>query len=88
MARDAIGMSGCYIEDNGNPLPTPSSFDSIAHSTSDIVTLVDIDFTAYRKANENKAVRKNCTIPNWLNIEAEKLALISQRFFKKLYKKN
>ena len=27
---------------------------------------------AYRKKNDNRSVRKNLTIPNWLNIAAEK----------------
>ena len=36
------------------------------------MTLVDIDFDIYRRKNELRAVKKNCTIPSWLNYEAEK----------------
>lgn len=36
------------------------------------VSLVDVDFTKYRKKVDNKMVRKNVTIPNWLNKAAEK----------------
>ena len=35
-----------------------------------LTTLVDIDFTEYRKKVDNKSVRRNVTIPNWLNREA------------------
>jgi post-segregation antitoxin (ccd killing protein) len=36
---------------------------------------VDVDFIAYRKANENRAVKKTLTIPSWLNAEAEKAGI-------------
>ena len=38
----------------------------------DIVTLVDVDFTEYRKRNENRAVRKNVTIPYRVCAAADK----------------
>ena len=37
-----------------------------------VLTLVDVNFTEYRKRMDNKAVRRNVTLPNWLNAEAEK----------------
>ena len=36
-----------------------------------VVSLVDIDSGEYRKKIDTKAVRKNVTIPSWLNYEAE-----------------
>ena len=33
--------------------------------------MVDIDFAEYRKRADNKTVRRNVTLPNWLNQEAE-----------------
>lgn len=36
------------------------------------VSMVDIDFSEYRRKTENKAVRKNVTIPGWMDYEAEK----------------
>ncbi|MEG1930669.1 MAG: type II toxin-antitoxin system HicB family antitoxin, partial [Anaerovorax sp.] len=75
MARDAISMLGCYHEDESKDIPDPSSLDSIAAKTDEIKTLVDVDFDLYRKRTENKAVRKNCTIPSWLNLEAEKAGI-------------
>lgn len=75
MARDAIGILGIDIEDDSENLPKPSKLEKIKAEYRGIVTLVDVDFEAYRKKNDLRAVRKNCTIPSWLNVEAEKAGL-------------
>ena len=73
MARDAIGVVGIDMEDDGETLPEPTPISKVkADSAADIVTLVDVDFGEYRKKNDMRAVKKNCTIPSWLNFEAEK----------------
>ena len=78
MARDAIGANGITLQDLGREIPVPSDIsdidikngtfdkDGISH-----VSFVDIDFDEYRKT-DNKTVRRNVTLPNWLNQEAEK----------------
>lgn len=71
MARDAIGLIGIDLEDEGKSIPEPNSV-KYSKEKGDIVTLVDVDFYEYRKKVDNKAVKKNCTIPYWLNVEAEK----------------
>lgn len=71
MARDAIGMLGCYLQDEKKPIPAPSSLDLIDRQECDIVSLVDIDFDEYRRKHEMRTVRKNVTIPSWLNEAAE-----------------
>lgn len=70
MARDAIGLWGICEEDAGRSIP-PSSIALPEHDKNEIVTLVDIDFSAYRRANDMKTVRKNVTLPSWLNTLAE-----------------
>lgn len=75
MARDAIGIMGIDMEDDGKELPSPSPFRGVETNADEIVTLVDIDFGEYRRKNELKAVKKNCTIPSWLCYEAEKANL-------------
>ncbi len=83
MARDAIGINGIVKEDEKIEFPKTSTVEEavikakkdadedIDYSTG-IVTLVDVDFLEYRRKNEHKSVKKNCTIPYWLNVEAEK----------------
>lgn len=72
MARDAIGLMGIDMEDDGKTLPSPSEARAVKTTESEIVTLVDVDLTEYRRQHENRAVKKNCTIPGWLCYEAEK----------------
>lgn len=79
MARDAIGLQGITKEDMEEELvaPTPISEIDISRSVfagegSSFLSMVDIDFTEYRRQVDNKAVRRNVTLPSWLNKEAEK----------------
>ena len=82
MARDAIGLKGIDLEDDKKELPTPSSHDEVMKKAKEdadvfdyskgILTLVDVDFAEYRRKVDTKAVRRNVTLPNWLNVEAEK----------------
>lgn len=74
MARDAIGLMGIDMEDDGDDLPVPYSVEAQAKE-SDIVTLVDVDFAEYRKRVDNRAVKKNCTIPYWMSVEADKAGI-------------
>ncbi len=73
MARDAIGLVGIDMEDDGELLPEPTNlFDVKTEDEKSIVTLVDVDFSEYRRKNDLRTVKKNCTIPSWLNFEAER----------------
>lgn len=73
MARDAIGIVGIDMEDENEALPKPSEISKIKpESENAVVTLVDVDFSEYRRKNDMRAVKKNCTIPSWLNFAAEK----------------
>lgn len=71
MARDAIGLVGIDFEDDGKVLPTPSDLKDIQVKESEIISFVDIDFKEYRRKNSTRFVRKNCSLPSWLNDEAE-----------------
>lgn len=72
MARDAIGLMGIDMEDDGKTLPTPSTANDIEIAAGDLLSYVDVDFAEYRRKNDMKVVKKNCTIPSWLCHEAEK----------------
>ena len=76
MARDAIGLVGIDMEDDGEALPAPSELATVAAAhQGNIVTLVDVDFAEYRRKSDLRSVKKNCTIPSWLNVEAEKAGI-------------
>lgn len=70
MARDLISLLGITLEDDKEPVPAPSELSAIHGKKNDIVTLVDADFAAYRQKYDLRTVKKNCTIPAWLNTEA------------------
>jgi len=70
MARDAIGLWGICEEDMGRYIPSPSTLNPVC-AGNEIVTLVDIDIDVYRRANDNRTIRKNLTLPSWLNELAE-----------------
>ena len=71
MARDAIGMMGVYYEDKGISIPEPFSSE-FSVEDGEFQNYIDIDFAEYRARNENRLVKKNCTIPLYLEREAEK----------------
>ena len=73
MARDAIGLMGIDMEDDGKTLPNPRALKSVSAAEGEVVSLVDVDFAEYRRKNEMRAVKKNCTLPSWLCYEAEKV---------------
>lgn len=77
MARDAIGLMGIDMEDDGEQLPDASAFAKVQKEASGevIVSLVDVDFTEYRRKNDMRTVKKNCTIPSWLSFEAERAGI-------------
>ncbi len=73
MAADWIGLAGNDLEDHEKSLPEPSDIADVqAAFPGAIVTLVNVDFVVYRRQNDSRAVKKNCTIPSWLNAAAEK----------------
>ena len=70
MARDAIGLMGITLQDDGQPLPEPSALSAVECAPGEIASLVDVDFDAYRRAHDNRTVRRNVTLPAWLDEKA------------------
>ena len=78
MARDLLGT---YSLDSKVPAPseykealalTKAQADDIDFKYSDgVFQYVDIDFDEYKRKYDNRKVKKNCTIPSWLNEKAE-----------------
>lgn len=88
MARDAIGIMGIDIEDDGRDLPAPSEISAVnSKYDGNIVTLVDVDFTEYRRKNDMRTVRRNVTLPAWLDFAAEKSGLNVSAILQKALKR-
>ena len=77
---DAIGMavdaaSGWVLDEmeDGNPIPPASNVEDVKadERPGGFVNLIVLDMDAYAEKYGEKAVRKNLTIPAWLNTYAE-----------------
>ena len=78
MARDAISITIVSLEDAGEPIPLPSKFEAIdaakgtfANEGESFTSLVDCDISAYRRKVDTKPVRRNVSLPSWLNSAAD-----------------
>ncbi len=78
MARDAIELKCVSMEDAREDIPCPSEFSildvktgTFAEEGETIVSFVDIDSGEYRRKVDTKTVRRNVTLPGWLDYEAE-----------------
>ena len=69
MAEDATAMWLWDTENKKEPIPLPS--EKLSCDSTQFVNFVKADTEAYRKANDNRAVKKTLTIPAWLNSAAE-----------------
>jgi len=72
MARDAISIWCVAEQSAGRVLPKPTDIANINCEDGELVTLVDSDIEAYKRKLSERTVRKNLTLPFWLNEEAEK----------------
>ena len=71
MGTDAAsGWVLTELED-GNPIPNASPIKAIKPEKGGFISMLVLDMDAYAEKYGNKAVRKNLTIPAWLNTFAE-----------------
>jgi len=78
MARDAISITIVSLEDNNEPVPVPSKIEDIdvtrgifAACGNSFISIVDTDISEYRKKVDTKPVRRNVSLPSWLNYAAD-----------------
>lgn len=69
--RDCSGWILGELED-GEQIPSASSYSKAATESNCMVNMLLLDIDAYEEKYGEKAVRKNLTIPAWLNTFAEK----------------
>ena len=76
MARDAISIAIVSMEDNNESVPTPSTIENIdvtngtfADAGKSFVSLIDTNIEEYRRKVDTTPVRRNVSLPKWLNQE-------------------
>ena len=57
--------------EEGRPVPPASAIDAIRPDAGGFVSVLVLDMDAYAEKYSDKAVRKNLTVPAWLNTFAE-----------------
>ncbi|HAL03145.1 MAG TPA: HicB family protein [Lachnospiraceae bacterium] len=97
MARDAISIAIVSKEDNNEPVPEASKIKEINIKNSSFyeegnsfVSIVDVDVEAYRKKIDTRPVRRNVSLPCWLNEAADKAGInvsgvLQEALMKKLH---
>lgn len=71
--RATDAASGWILDEleDGKPIPNASPIKNIIPDTGGFVSLLVLDMYAYSEKYGQKAIRKNLTIPAWLNTFAE-----------------
>ena len=72
MIEDAANFWACDIETDGRPMPATTPYSEVEHEEGDILQIVKVDTDAYRALNDNRAVRKNVSLPSWMVTMADK----------------
>lgn len=72
MAKEALGLHLWSMEKDGESIPVPSALKDIKLDNNETTMLIDVFMPPVRDRINNKVVKKTLTIPQWLNVEAER----------------
>ncbi|MDL2263791.1 type II toxin-antitoxin system HicB family antitoxin [Synergistaceae bacterium OttesenSCG-928-I11] len=75
MAKDALGAWIVANEDLGLQIPPPSKISDVVIDKNQSVVLIDVWLPIFREEQRSGSVKKNVTVPIWLNVLAEKAGL-------------
>lgn len=71
MAKEALSLHLWGLEDDGDPIPKPSSPADVVVPDGAFTSLIEVWMVPIRDKMANKAVNKMLTLPRWLNDLAE-----------------
>ena len=87
MARDAISITLVSLEENNETVPTPTNMENIdiskgtfSSSGKSFVSMVDANTKEYRRKINTTPVRRNVSLPTWLNDEVNASGINVSRF--------
>ncbi|MEA5144367.1 MAG: type II toxin-antitoxin system HicB family antitoxin [Oscillibacter sp.] len=70
-AREALGLHLFGMEQDGDPIPSPTPVKNLNPEQGGIITIIEVFMPTVRDRLNNKVVKKTVTLPAWLNREAE-----------------
>ena len=71
MAEEAIGGHLFTMDETGEKIPEPTPVDRITLAEGDYIVMVSVWMPLVAERIKPAFVRKNLTIPRWLNLKAE-----------------
>ena len=71
-AKEALSLHLYGMENDNELIPEPSSVRDIILDENEKTVLIEVYMPAFRAKQANKYIKKTLTIPEWLNIIAEK----------------
>ncbi|MBQ7975592.1 MAG: type II toxin-antitoxin system HicB family antitoxin [Clostridia bacterium] len=87
MARDAISITIISMEDNNEAVTEPTRIEDVdvlrgtfAENGKGFVSIVDTNIDEYRRKVDTKPVRRNVSLPGWLNYEVNAAGINVSRF--------
>jgi len=87
MVKDALCGCLCVLEDE-NETPGPASMpNELPIQDGEFIALVEADTTKHRSEHDNKTVRRNVSLPAWLNAQAEQANINCSQLLQNAIKK-
>ena len=72
MAKEVLGLHLWSMERDNEVIPEPSALKDIKLESNETTMIVDVFMPPVRDRINNRVVKKTLTIPQWLNVEAER----------------
>lgn len=72
IAKEALQLHIFGMEEDGEPIPSPSSVSSLTCHKGDSIAMIRAWMPPFREKMLNKSTNKTVTIPRWLDILAKK----------------
>ena len=71
-AKEVLGLHLWGMERDNEPIPEPSTLRGINLDENETTMLIEVFMPPVRDRINKKVVKKTLTIPQWLNVEAER----------------
>ena len=69
-ARELLGAALYGMEEDGEPIPSPTPLNAVKLDPNERAALVDVYMPSIRMAKINRSVNRTVTLPAWLNAAA------------------
>jgi len=87
MAREALAGCILALKQAKEDIPAPSNYNDIKPTTSsEFVTLIDVDLNEYLRKKETKSVIKTVSLPQWMVTMAEEAGISYSQTLQKAIK--